>query len=335
MVEVDGSAGGGQILRTSLALSMLSGKSVTVENVRGDRPEPGLRHQHLAAVEAAAAVSDAVVEGADLGSERVAFEPGEPRGGRYEVTIDTAGSLTLVFDTIWPVATVLEEPLTLTATGGTDVKWSPTMAFCRRVKLPLLREHGLAVAVDVGRPGFYPAGGGRATLGLWPSSLSPVRLGGGTGVEARVYSLASESLADPDVAARQADTAASGLADLGVETTRREVAYAAADSPGSSLVVGLEGEGIRAGFDALGEPGKPAEDVATDAVADVETWVETPAAVDEHLADQLVVALALGGGRVATPRVTDHVETNLAVLEAFGYDCSVVNRNGQVVLRNE
>jgi RNA 3'-terminal phosphate cyclase (ATP) len=339
MVEIDGSAGGGQILRTALTLSMLSGESVTVSDVRGDRPDPGLGAQHLTAVEVAAAVSDATVRGAELGSETVEFDPGEPTGGCYEASVGTAGSLTLVFDTVLPLATRLDEPLSLSATGGTDVKWSPTMGFCRRVKLPLLREHGVAAAIDVHRPGFYPVGGGRATLHLWPSSVSPLTLDGVTHREgtlrARIYSLAADSLADADVADRQADEAERELSKLGLEPVHREVTRAAADSPGSSLVVRLDGDGTLAGFDARGEKGKPAEAVAGDAVADLAAFRETGAAVDHHLADQLLVFLALSGGRVVAPRVTAHVETNLAVCEAFGYDLSVEEAGRGVVVRGE
>jgi len=354
MVEIDGSAGGGQILRTALTLSMLSGDPVTVTDVRGDRPQPGLKPQHLTALEVAAAVSDATVEGGELGSSTVEFDPGEPTGGRYEAAVGTAGSLTLVFDTLLPVATRLEEPLSLVATGGTDVKWSPPMACYRRVKLPLLREHGLAVAVEVERPGFYPTGGGRATLRLWPSSVSSLTLDGGKErgeenseadgaepVEARIYSLAADSLADAEVADRQADAAERELSGLGVETVGRVVTYAAAASPGSSLVVRLDGEGTLdsggtvAGFDACGEKGKPAEEVATEAVADLTALWETGAAVDEHLADQLLVFLALSGGRVVVPGLTGHVETNLAVLDAFDYDLSVEESNRGVVVRGE
>lgn len=334
MVEIDGSAGGGQILRTALTLSMLSGESVTVTDVRGDRPDSGLRHQHLAAVEAAAAVSDADVDGGELGSESVAFDPEAPTGGEYEVSIETAGSLALVFDTVWPVATVLDEPLVLSATGGTDVKWSPPSAYYRHVKLPLVRELGLAATVDVQRPGFYPVGGGRATLRLWPSSLRPPSLDGGRVDEGRIYSLASDHLRDAAVARRQATTAESAIDDLGIETVCREVTYAAADSPGSALVVRLDGDGTRAGFDAFGERGTPAEDVARRVASDVESFLGSGAGVDAHSADQLLVVLALAGGRVAVPHVTDHVETTLAVFEAFGYDVSV-EPGPRPVLRGE
>jgi RNA 3'-terminal phosphate cyclase (ATP) len=323
MVEIDGSAGGGQILRTSLTLSMLSGEAVTVTDVRGDRSDPGLKAQHLAAVEAATAVSDAEVEGAELGAEMVVFDPGEATGGEYEVSIATAGSLALVFDTIWPVATTIDEPLVLSGTGGTDVTWSPPSAYYRRVKLSLLRDLGLAATVDVERPGFYPVGGGRATLRLWPSSLAPVRLDGGSPDDARVYSLASDELADADVGDRQATTAESALDALGIEPVSREVTYAATDCPGSALVVGVTGDGVRAGFDAFGERATPAEDVARQAVSEVGSFRDSGAGVDVHLADQLLVVLALAGGRVTVPRVSDHVETNLAVFDAFGYDLSV------------
>jgi RNA 3'-terminal phosphate cyclase (ATP) len=345
MVEIDGSAGGGQILRTALGLSMLSGESVTVTDVRGDRPDPGLKAQHRTAVEVAAAVSDAAVEGADLGSTEVTFDPGEPRGGDYEAEIGTAGSLTLLFDTLLPVATMLEDPLSLSATGGTDVKWSPPLSYYRRVKLPLLREHGLAVAVESERPGFYPVGSGRATLRLWPSSVSSITLDGEAravdDIEARIYSLAADSLADSDVADRQADAAERELSRLDVDVVHREVTDAAAANPGSSVVVGLTGDGgvhdrdeIVAGFDACGEKGKRAEAVASDAVSDLAAFRETGAAVDEHLADQLLVFLALAGGRIVVPRLTDHVETNLAVCEAFGYDLSVEESDRGVVVRS-
>jgi RNA 3'-terminal phosphate cyclase (ATP) len=337
MVEVDGSAGGGQILRTALTLSMLSGESVTVTDVRGDRPDPGLKPQHRTAVEVAAAVSDATVEGTELGSETVAFDPGVPTGGAFEAEIGTAGSLTLLFDTIVPVATVLDDPLSLSATGGTDVKWSPPMAAYRRVKLPLLCEHGLAATVESERPGFYPVGGGRATLRLWPSNVSSLRLDGDArnadDIQSRIYSLAADSLADSDVANRQADAVEQELARLDLDVVHREVTYATAASPGSSVVVELTGDGVLAGFDAYGEKGKRAETVANDAVSDIDAFREAGGAVDEHLADQLLVYLALAGGRIVVPRLTDHVETNLAVLDEFGYDLSVEESDRGVVVR--
>ncbi|WP_436929610.1 RNA 3'-terminal phosphate cyclase [Halosimplex halobium] len=328
MLEVDGSDGGGQLVRSALTLSMLDGVAVEIDDVRGDRSEPGLKAQHLAAVETAAAVADAEVEGAELGSETVTFEPGPVSGGRYEADIGTAGSVTLLFDTLLPLATAIDEPLSVTATGGTDVTWSPPMAYYRAVKLPLLRQFGLAAAVELDRTGFYPAGGGRATLHLWPSELSPLDLDSPLEpTAARVYSKAAADLADAEVADRQADAATDALADLGVEPVEHRTASVASDSPGSVLVVRLDGapvadgtEGRRrplAGFDAYGAPDKRSEAVAAEVTDQVRRFRGRGAAVDPHMADQLLVFLALAGGRVAVPGVSDHVATSRELLAAF------------------
>jgi RNA 3'-terminal phosphate cyclase (ATP) len=351
MIEVDGSEGGGQLLRSALALSLLDGEPVEIGDVRGDRPEPGLKPQHLAAVETAAAVADATVEGTDLGAETVTFEPGEPTGGRYEVDIGTAGSVTLLFDTLLPLAATIDEPLAVTATGGTDVSWSPPLAYYRGVKLPLLRRFGLGAAVDLDRTGFYPGGGGRATLFLWPSTLSPVALG--TPLEptaARVYSKAATDLADAEVADRQADAATDALEERGIEVVERRAAYVASDGPGSALAVRLdgaprdgEGEGADdglegrwddrhrplAGFDAYGTPGKPAEAVAAEVTDQIRRFRASGAAVDSHTADQLLVFLALAGGRVAVPGISDHVATSRDLLAAFDRPVGV-DRSGTV-----
>jgi RNA 3'-terminal phosphate cyclase (ATP) len=332
MLEIDGGDGGGQLLRTALTLAMCAGEPVAVENVRGNRPEPGLKPQHLAAVETAAAVCDAEVTGVELGSERVSFDPGKPTGGRYEAEIGTAGSLTLLFDTLLPVATRLDEPLRLTATGGTDVKWSPPMVYYRHVKLPLLARLGLAATVERERVGFYPVGGGSATLYCWPSEVVPVELTErGTVERARVYSLASTRLADAEVAERQADAVADGLPD-GVETVERSVTYAEAASPGSVVLVRFDGEQVLAGFDAYGERGTPAERVGERAATAATNYLDGSGAVDPHMADQLLVFLAVAGGSVRIPRVTDHVESSLDLLERFGYRVDLTEGDDEAVV---
>lgn len=331
MREIDGSHGGGQVVRTALSLSMLTGDALALEGIRGDRSDPGLSHQHLTAVETAARVCDAAVDGAELGSTELSFDPGVPTGGTYEADIGTAGSVTLLFDTLLPVASRLENPLTFTATGGTDVKWAPPMAYYRRVKLPFLRDRDLGVAVDEHRPGFYPAGGGSATLHVWPSDPTPITVPRAreSGETARIYSKASTSLADAEVADRQATAAATELDESDIETVGREVSYAETSSPGSAVVVQLTGDDPRgrqgsvAGFDAYGEPGTPAEDVARTAVAAVREFLPSAAPVDVHLADQLLVVLALAGGQFALPRVSDHVAACLPVFEAFDFDVTV------------
>jgi RNA 3'-terminal phosphate cyclase (ATP) len=355
MRELDGSDAGGQFLRTALTLSVLENEPVRLENVRGDRPNPGLANQHLAVLETLAAVADAEVSGAELDAETVEFEPGNSstgglEGGSYAVDIGTAGSVTLLFDALLPLATVLEAPLSVTATGGTDVEWSPPLDYVRQVKLPLLGAHGLVASCEVDRRGFYPDGGGRVTLRIAPSSLEPLALERRGELEGvRLYSTESASLADRDVAHRQLEGALERL-DLtsvdrnadggsdgegGLEVLERQERTAESPSPGSALVIRVDhGTGI-AGFDALGERGKPAERVGEDAADAANRFFEGDAAVDRHMGDQLLIFLALAGGRVRIPRVTDHVETSRALLEAFGREIDLEPREeGAVVSRS-
>jgi RNA 3'-terminal phosphate cyclase (ATP) len=182
VIDLDSSDGGGQLVRTALSLSAVRGVPFRMERVRGDRPNPGLKRQHLACVEAVAALTDADVEGAAVGSETLRFEPTVRPGAATapdEVAVDvgTAGSVTLVADTLLPLATRIDGPVRADLTGGTDVRWSPSTDYLRRVKLPLLRSFGLDADVGVDRRGFYPAGGGTLDLRLRPSSLDPIELG--------------------------------------------------------------------------------------------------------------------------------------------------------------
>ncbi|ELY65591.1 RNA 3'-terminal phosphate cyclase [Natronococcus jeotgali] len=350
MRELDGSSAGGQFLRTALTLSVLEDVPIRVENVRGDRDDPGLGNQHLAVLETMAEICDAEVSGAELGAETVEFDPGGAgagglAGGSYAVDIGTAGSVTLLFDALLPLATVLEAPLSVTATGGTDVEWSPPLEYFRQIKLPLLGAHGLVASCEVDRRGFYPDGGGRATLRIGPSSLEPLALERRGDLEGvRLYSTESASLADRDVAHRQLEGALERLDlagagrnadDGGLEVLERQERTAESPSPGSALVIRVDhGTGI-AGFDALGERGKPAERVGEDAADAANRFLEGDAAVDRHMGDQLLIFLALAGGRVRVPRETDHVETSRALLEAFGREVDLERREeGAVVSRS-
>jgi RNA 3'-terminal phosphate cyclase (ATP) len=334
MIEIDGSAGGGQLLRSALSMAALTGEAVEMTGIRGDRPTPGLKRQHLAVVELVAEVCDATVSSVEVGTEALTFEPGPIQPGEYAADIGTAGSVTLLFDAVLPLATAIDGPLSVTARGGTAVKWSPTAAHYRRTKLPLLRRRGLRATVEVARPGFYPEGGGEATLWLAPASCSAVDLterGAREGV--RVESLASTDLEDGAVAERQAERATERLENAGLPVVERTVRYAEADSTGASLAVDLAYERGRAGFDALGEPGKPAEDVADDAVEAALRFEDGTAPVDRHTADQLLVFLALAGGRLRVPAVTDHVATNRDLLAAFGFDLTIDREGDGAVLR--
>ncbi|ELY80951.1 RNA 3'-terminal phosphate cyclase [Natrinema gari] len=342
--DLDGSSAGGQFLRTALGLSVLENEPVCIENVRGDRSTPGLRHQHLAVLETMAAICDADVSGAELGAEVVEFDPGlestarpgpDPlEGGAYAVDIETAGSVTLLCTALLPLATVLESPLSVTVTGGTDVAWSPPLDYFRTVTLPLLRRFGLEATCEVDRRGFYPDGGGEVTLRLEPSRLERIDLverGALQGL--RLYSTESASLADRDVANRQAEGALERLDGVSeLEVTERSETPVDSPSPGSAIVLRVDhGTGV-AGFSALGERGNPAERVGEAAADAANRFLEGAAPVDRHMADQLLVFLALAGGRIRVPAVTAHVATRCDLLASFGAGIDRERDDGTVVL---
>jgi len=303
VIEIDGSDGGGQLVRSSLSLAALSGRSVRIEGIRGARSEPGLKAQHLAAVEAVATACEATVDGAERGSETLTFESGAVAGGTLAVDVGTAGSATLVADALLPLAAGLDEPLAATIHGGTDVKWSPPLDAHRLGKLPLLRRHGWGVALECRRRGFYPEGGGEVALHLFPSDPDPLALPGSGGREQTetehlvVHSVETDDLADGDVAVRQADAATEALAAAGYEVDDRMVeTVAGRPSTGSVIVVRAACErGILVG-DALGEPGRPAEDVGRSAAASLRAAL----GVDPPDARGSATRAAGGRGRRAT-----------------------------------
>jgi RNA 3'-terminal phosphate cyclase (ATP) len=325
MLALDGARGGGQLVRTAVSLSALTRRAFRMEGVRGARSNPGLRPQHLAAVRAVADLCDADVDGAELGSEELTFRPDSPAGMDVTVAVGTAGSVPLVFDAALPLAAAIDAPASVGATGGTDVQWSPPFAYLRRVKLPVLARFGLDADAALDRTGFYPAGGGEATLSLGPSALDPLDVdarGDLRGVA--VHSKASDDLADSRVAERQADAAAAALADAGLPDPEQDIRYVESASTGSVVVARAEYDRTVLGGSALGEPGKPAEDMGEGAAADLLAAHRSHGAVDRYLADQVVPFLAVAGGRVPIPEVTDHVETVVDLMSAFGREVELL-----------
>ncbi|MFC7095764.1 RNA 3'-terminal phosphate cyclase [Halobaculum marinum] len=328
MITIDGRDGGGQVLRTALSLSVILERPFRIEHIRGNRPTPGLKPQHLTAVEVVTELCDGTVSGAELESDTLRFEPGDARETPLDAAIGTAGSIPLLFDTVLPIGAFSAVPLRVTATGGTDVKWSPTVAYQQLVKLPLLATWGVEADVEVKRTGFYPAGDGKAVLQTRPSSVSPLTLEHRGAIDrVDIYSKATESLRDARVAQRQADRARAQLTEAGLRTTTGAVEYVRSRSTGSSLLLRVGTRDAVAGFSALGERGRSSEQVADDAVEQVFEFRDATAPVDRFMADQLMLFLALAGGRVRIPAVTDHVRTNRAVLEAFGSDVHLDSRD--------
>ncbi|MEK7866621.1 MAG: RNA 3'-terminal phosphate cyclase [Planctomycetota bacterium] len=323
MIEIDGSKGegGGQVLRTSLTLSLLTGKPFRIARIRAGREVPGLRPQHLECVRAAARISRAAVEGDREGSQALSFSPGPVSPGAYEFRIATAGALTLVLQTVLLPLLRARGPSLITLSGGTHVPWSPTIDYVARVFLPSIEAAGYPpVPIEVLSAGYYPKGGGEVKLAVpeWdPAGVRPLDRED-RGRVLRVRGVSNVSSLPPHVSDRQAGRAEARLAAMGWPYQIERV-FTPSCQPGTSLLLVAETEGGPIGASALGQKGKPAERVADEACDELARLLASDGAVDPHLADQLVLPLALIAEESAytTTEVTPHLRTVLEVVRAF------------------
>jgi RNA 3'-phosphate cyclase len=322
-VKIDGSMGegGGQVVRTSLALSAITGKSVLIRNVRARRTRPGLAAQHLTGVHAAQALCGAEVEGANLGSTELAFRPGPIRGGPYRFDVGTAGAITLVVQVIAPIALFADAPTSVTITGGTDVHWSPLADYCQGVFLAHLRQLGAQATLDVVRRGVYPKGGGEAHFQSAPWASGEKRAidlsAAGSVARLEVQSLASQDLEPARVAERQIAGFERQANPGRWGSLTSQSTYARMRSTGTSLHARLVTDRSILGVCTVGVRGKPAERVGAEAAALLEAEWSSGAAVDRWMADQIIPFLGFLGGTVRTSAITQHTETNIQVVERF------------------
>ncbi len=321
MIEIDGSygEGGGQILRTSIALSALTMRPVRVRDIRAKRPKPGLKKQHMTGIDVVAQLVNAEVKGLEIGSTSIEFIPRERRGGRFSCDIGTAGSISLVLQAALPTASLAPDPIKLSLTGGTDVAWSPPIDYMRAVFLHALQMMGPRVEMTSRKRGHFPRGGGKVSCFVNPvEKVKPIELvnfGDLEGVNGVSHCVRLPS----HVAERQADTAASVLQENGIEQVviERESYQKNEDrhlGPGSGIVIWAESsQGARLGADSLGERGKPAEDVGSECAHQLLGELSTGSAVDSHLCDMLVPYMALADGlsTIGITKVTSHLQTNI------------------------
>ncbi|MEZ4409694.1 MAG: RNA 3'-terminal phosphate cyclase [Polyangiales bacterium] len=317
-ITLDGSEGegGGQILRSALALSLVTGRPFRVVNVRAGRAKPGLLRQHLTALRAAAEVGGATVEGAELGSRAVDFAPGAVRGGAYTFTVGSAGSAMLVLQAVLPALLTAAAPSELTLEGGTHNTMAPSFDFIERVFLPVVNRMGPTVTCALERAGFYPAGGGRATVRVTPSrSLARVELMERGAVLTRRV-VARVAALSGSIAAREVKAA---LDVLGWDEGARVIEPLPREwGPGNVAFVEVACERATEIFMHHGERGRSAESVGAAAAEEARAWLGADVPVGEHLADQLLVPMALaGGGRFVTTAPSTHTTTNARVIERF------------------
>jgi RNA 3'-terminal phosphate cyclase (ATP) len=317
MLHIDGARGegGGQVLRTALGLSLVTGTPFHIASIRGGRAKPGLLRQHLACVRAAAAVGAAEVEGDTLGGSAVTFRPRGLRGGEHHVAVGSAGSALLVIQCVLPALLAADEPSRLVVEGGTHNASAPPFDFVARVFAPLLSRMGANVAIRLERHGFYPAGGGRVVVEVVPGPLAPLTLltrGAVTRVTARVvHAGVPTSLAHRGVNVLRERLGLHREA-LRVEDVERPV------GPGLVVMVDVTCEHVNAVFTGFVERREPVERVAGAVADEASAWLADDVPVDTHLADQLLVPLALArGGRFRTGPLSLHATTNAELIQRF------------------
>lgn len=323
MITIDGSQGegGGQIVRSSLALSLVTGQPVMIENIRARRPRPGLMRQHLTALQAATETGNADVQGDTLGSSRITFRPNSLTGGHYTFNIGTAGSTMLVLQTVLPALMIAEVPSTVTLEGGTHNPHAPPFEFLQKAYVPLVTRLGPSIRMTLKRHGFYPSGGGRAVVTIRPaSSLGPLELlERGEPVRRCVRAILSHLPAHIGERECRSVIAPCGWdADCGsVEQVTEST------GPGNALIADIESQQVTEVITSFGRKGRPAEAVAAECVKQIRRYLRSDVPVGEYLADQLMLPLAIGasqgagGGVFRTLKLSKHSTTHLEIVQRF------------------
>ncbi|MFP3869262.1 MAG: RNA 3'-terminal phosphate cyclase [Syntrophobacteria bacterium] len=320
VLTVDGGygEGGGQILRTSLALAAITGQPVRLINIRANRKNPGLRSQHLSAVQACTQVCGSEVAGVRLGARDFTFRPGPVRAGSYILSIGTAGAVTLVLQTILPALAHAPGDSVTVISGGTHVPWSPPFHYLERVFVPMIGRLGFPCEASLARWGWYPRGGGEIQATI-KTATPAAMLGLDQPFELEcIEGISASSRLPEHIRVRQKKQLQKRLKAAGIEARIAVLDVPALDA-GSFVFICAQGKESIAGFSSLGARGKPAERVADEAARDLFDFLDSGSAVDFHLADQILIYLALvpGTQRITTSAVTRHLLTNVWVIEQF------------------
>lgn len=315
-IEIDGSfgEGGGQILRTALSLSCVTGHPLRLFNIRKGRRKPGLMPQHITCVNAAAMICDASVRGNEARSQVLEFIPGKVGGGTYVFDIGTAGSCSLVLQAVLLPLALADRESQLTIKGGTHVPYSPSYHYVSEVFIPMLERLGIRVEPQIKKYGFYPKGGGEVSFRIFSAGqIKGLNISERRGLRS-LQGCSGVSGLPVSIAERQRNSMVEKVPAADIQVME-------VPSPGQGTFVFLkaEYENALAGFSSLGKRGKPAEDVGREAVQQFEDFYNTSACVDPHLADQVLIYLSLAheNSSFTTSRITRHLVTNLQVIEKF------------------
>ena len=327
IITIDGSQGegGGQILRTSVGLAAACGKSIRIERIRAGREKPGLMRQHLTAMKAAAEICDAEMIGAELGSQTLQFQPGNVRPGVYEFRVGTAGSATLVLQTILPALIQADAPSEIAIEGGTHNQWAPPFDYLQRVFLPLLNRMGPTVEAKLERYGFFPAGGGRILVTIQPAEMLTgfklLERGAVTAKSARIL-ISNLPL---NIAEREAERLARRL---NLQPDEIAIDPVTAHGPGNLVFAEFAYEHVTELATGFGRVGTSAEHVAEETVQEIREYLKSPAPVGEYLADQILLPLAMSaaqphtvqtkrGGSFRAHKLSLHTTTHIDILRTL------------------
>lgn len=321
IIEIDGSQGegGGQILRTALSLSMITGKPFRLTDIRAGRKKPGLMRQHLVCVQAAQRISNASVQGDELHSQSLHFAPQAIQAGHYDFNIGTAGSTMLVLQTLLPALMLQDQPSQISIQGGTHNPMAPTADFIQHCFLPTLQKIGIQVELAVEQAGFFPIGGGKISAIIHPwqnrQYLNLIERGAVQAINAHAAVL---NLSD-DIAKRELAVLQDQLS-----LNHCQQVYLKGISQGNTAYVVVQSEQHCQLFSTLGEMRKSAERVAHDLARKVKSYLNSQAVVDEYLTDQLLLPLALGkGGTFTAQCISEHTRTQAAMIQKF-LDCEIL-----------
>ena len=319
-MRIDGSygEGGGQILRTAIALSVITNKSVEIVNIRSNRPDPGIKPQHYVAIKSIEDLCGGESTGLEIGSSHLLFKPGELKGGNYKFDVGTAGSITLVFQALLLSALKTHEPITINVKGGTDVRWAPSWDYFNQVFLCLLKKMGVSVDAHLIKRGYYPKGGGEGSLTINPSDkISPLCLDEKQNFT-KINGVIHSANLPEDISTRMKHAAIKTLMKKNIEAD-----ITVEDKPSISTGIGITlwtgSDGAILGSTMLGERGVPAEKIGGDAALQILRDIESGANIDVYAFDQLVpyFAIANNGSACVVREVSNHAKTNMWLVKQF------------------
>jgi RNA 3'-phosphate cyclase len=316
MIEIDGGKGesGGQMVRTAVALSAVTGNAVRIINIRAGRCNPGLRAQHLKGVLACKEICDAEIDGAEIGSSEIIFKPKAIKGGSFKIDVGTAGSTALILQTLIPVALHAQEKIEFEIVGGTNVKWSMDFEYMQHIFGFYMQAMGVDYRIELVKRGFYPKGGGKIIVNVVPSKPKVIELvTRGEFQRIDVRAIAEARLEAKKVAERELD----GFSQV-LKPDKTFTHYSDADSIGTSMHAHAHYQNCKLGSSVIGEVRVSAEEVGKQCALGLKKQMDSEACVDEWMADQILPFMAFAGkGRISVAEVTEHTRTNISIIEKF------------------